>query len=154
LIVTEPVSEKDFERYYDLRWRILRKPWNQLKGSEKDEFENKSIHAMVCNEKGIPIGVGRAHFNSDDEAQIRFMAVEENLQGKGIGSIILSYLEEKIKEKNAKEIILNARDLAIKFYEKHGYEIVKEGTKLFDVIPHYKMRKILSNKEDAGSSPA
>ena len=85
----------------------------------------------------------RAHFNSDEEAQIRYMAVEEEWQGKGVGTMILEYLEEKIKEKGAKYIVLNARDIAIKFYEKHGYEIVKEAHVLFDTIPHYKMRKIL-----------
>ena len=143
MIVTEPTSEKDFELYYDLRWRILRKPWNQPKGSEKDELEDKSIHAMVCEVDRVPIGVGRAHFNSDEEAQLRYMAVEEEWQGKGIGKMILSYLEGKIKEKGAKVIILNARDIAIKFYEKNGYEIVKEAHTLFDAIPHYRMRKIL-----------
>ena len=143
MIVTEPTSEKDFELYYDLRWRILRKPWNQPNGSEKDELEDKSIHAMVCEVDRVPIGVGRAHFNSDEEAQIRYMAVEEEWQGKGIGKMILSYLEGKIKEKGAKVIILNARDIAIKFYEKNGYEIVKEAHTLFDAIPHYRMRKIL-----------
>jgi ribosomal protein S18 acetylase RimI-like enzyme len=141
LIITEPATEKDFELYYDLRWRILRKPWNQPKESEKDNLEDKAIHVMVCNEDRIPIGIGRAHFNSDEEAQIRYMAVEEEWQGEGIGGMILKWLEEKIKEKGAKYIVLNARDIAIDFYEKHGYEIVKEARTLFDVIPHYKMRK-------------
>jgi ribosomal protein S18 acetylase RimI-like enzyme len=141
LIVTEPTSPKDFELYYDLRWRILRKPWNQPKGSEKDELEDQSIHIMVCNEERIPAGVGRAHFNSLDEAQIRYMAVEEKLQGKGIGTLILNELERKIIEKGSGYIVLNARDNAIKFYERHGYKIVKEAHVLFDAIPHYKMIK-------------
>jgi ribosomal protein S18 acetylase RimI-like enzyme len=148
MIITQPTSPKDFELYYDLRWRILRKPWNQPKGSEKDELEDKSIHVMVCNEdrtclpaRQVPIGVGRAHFNSDEEAQIRYMAVEEEWQRKGIGKMILSYLEEKVKEKGARNIVLNARDIAIKFYERNGYQIVKEAHTLFDVIPHYRMMK-------------
>ena len=141
MIVTEPTTPKDFELYYDLRWRILRKPWNQPKGSEKDELEDHSIHIMVCNEERIPAGVGRAHFNSPDEAQIRYMAVEEKLQGKGIGTLILNELERKIIEKGAEYIVLNARDNAIKFYERHGYKIVKEAHVLFDAIPHYKMIK-------------
>ena len=141
--IIEPTSPNDFELYYDLRWRILRKPWDQPKGSEKDEFEDKSIHVMVCEEDKIPIGVGRAHFNSDEEAQIRYMAVEEEWRGKGIGKMILYYLEVKIKEKGAKNIILNARDIAIKFYERNGYQIVKEAHTLFDMIPHYRMMKKL-----------
>ncbi len=143
MLVTEPTSEKDFELYYDLRWRILRAPWKQQKGSEKDELENKSIHVMVCNEDRIPIGVGRAHFNSIEEAQIRYMAVEEGWQGKGIGGMLLSYLEKKIKMKGAKFIVLNARDNAVKFYQKHNYKIIKEAHTLFGIIPHYEMKKVL-----------
>jgi ribosomal protein S18 acetylase RimI-like enzyme len=146
MIITQPTTEKDFELYYDLRWRLLRKPWNQPKGGEKDELEEHSIHIMVCNDDRIPVGVGRAHFNSPEEAQIRYMAVEENLQGKGIGTIILNELEKRIMEKGAKYIVLNARDIAIKFYEKHGYKIIKEAHVLFDAIPHYKMIKEINSK--------
>lgn len=141
MLVTEPTTEKDYELYYDLRWRKLRKPWSQPKGSEKDELEDKSVHVMVCNVDRIPVGVGRAHLNSAVEAQIRYMAVEEDWQGKGIGKKVLSYLEEKIKETGAKYIVLNARDIAVKFYEKNGYKIVKKAHTLYNVIPHYKMIK-------------
>ena len=141
MIIIEPTSGKDFELYYDLRWRILRKPWNQPKGSEKDELEDKSVHVMVCNKERIPIGVGRAHFNSNEEAQIRYMAVEEKWQGKGIGKMVLNTLEERVTKQGAKYIVLNSRDIAIKFYEKNGYQIVKETDTLFDAIPHYKMKK-------------
>ncbi|MBI2629966.1 GNAT family N-acetyltransferase [Candidatus Pacearchaeota archaeon] len=136
----EPKTDKDFERYYDLRWRILRAPWNQPKGSEKDDLENKSIHLMAIDNNEI-WGVGRLHFNSSEEAQIRYMAVEENQQGKGIGSSILLKLEERAKEKGAKYTVLNSRDSAVKFYEKYGYRVIGEAPTLFGVIKHFKMRK-------------
>ena len=69
------------------------------------------------------------------------MAVEENLQGKGIGKKILLLLEEKAKEMNAKKIILNARDYVIKFYEKSGYKIVKKYDGSDTGIPHTTMEK-------------
>jgi ribosomal protein S18 acetylase RimI-like enzyme len=151
MIITEPTTEKDFEYYYDLRWRILRKPWNQPQGSEKDELEDKSVHVMVCNDERIPVGVGRVHFNSDKEAQIRYMAVDENWQGKGLGKMVLNYLEEKVKEKGAESIVLNARENAVRFYERNGYKIIKEAHTLYGVIPHFEMKKKWG---DAGSSPA
>ena len=143
MTITQPKTPNEFEKYYDLRWRILRAPWNQPEGSEKDDKEATAIHLMVCESKGIPIGIGRVHFNSNDEAQIRYMAVEENQRGKGIGALVLEELEKRAKEKGAKFIILNARDTAIKFYEKHGYKIVKQAHTLFGSIPHYEMRKDL-----------
>lgn len=141
--VYEPESKSDFERYYDLRWRILRKPWNQPRGSEKDELEDKSIHVMVCKEDRIPVGVGRAHFNSPSEAQIRYMAVEEGFQGKGIGTMVLEELEKIIAKKGAECAVLNARESAVAFYEKHGYRIVSKAHTLFGLIPHFKMKKEL-----------
>jgi ribosomal protein S18 acetylase RimI-like enzyme len=140
--VRAPRTEREYEKYYDLRWRILRKPWNQPRGSEKDELEGQSIHLMAC-EKGKVVGMGRVHFNSPKEAQIRYMAVEEGLQGKGVGTMILRELEKRAEEKGAGHIILNARESAVGFYKKHGYRIVGKARTLFGVIPHYKMRKKL-----------
>ncbi len=140
--VREPKTKKEYEKYYDLRWRILRKPWNQPKESEKDDLEKQSTHLMAC-EKGKPLGVGRVHFNSSKEAQIRYMAVEEDLQGKGVGTMILKALEKSAKRKGADHIVLNARESAVGFYKKHGYRIVGKAYTLFGVIPHYEMRKKL-----------
>ncbi len=145
MIVRPPKTEKEIELYRDLRWRILRAPWNQPRGTELDELESKAFPIMVCEVDGIPIGVGRVHFNSETEAQIRSMAVEENWQGKGIGSIVLKELEKIAIEKGAKKIILHARDNAVKFYENNGYKVVKKSHKLFGVIPHYQMLKTIEH---------
>ena len=77
MIITSPDSQEDFEKYYSLRWKLLRYPWNQPKGSEKDEFEDTAFHVMICENGRIPVGVGRLHINNDGEAQIRYMAGEE-----------------------------------------------------------------------------
>jgi N-acetylglutamate synthase-like GNAT family acetyltransferase len=141
MIVRPPLTPEEFERYRDLRWRILRAPWNQPRGSEVDELESKAFPIMVCEIDGIPIGVGRVHFNSETEAQIRSMAVEEEWRGKGIGSIVLKALEKIASEKGAKKVILQARENAFSFYKKNGYKIVKQSHTLFGVIPHLLMEK-------------
>lgn len=143
MIVKPPQTPEEFELYRDLRWRILRAPWNQPKGTEVDELESQAFPIMVCKADGIPVGVGRVHFNSDDEAQIRSMAVEEEWRGKGIGSIVLKELEKIAVDKGAKKIILHARDNAVNFYEHNGYKIVKTSHTLFGVIPHFLMEKII-----------
>lgn len=143
LIVKEPETEEDFKRYYELRWQILRKPWNQPRGSEKDELENSSIHIMVCDEEDNLLAVGRAHYNTAEEAQIRYMAVDYMWQGKGIGKTVLDEFEKRIISSGCKKIILHARDNAVKFYERNGYRIVKQSHTLFSVIPHFLMEKSL-----------
>ena len=143
LIVSTPQTSEEIERYYDLRWRILRAPWNQPRKAIPDELENGSIPIMVYEVDRIPIGVGRANFNSENEVQIRSMAVEQEWQGKGIGSLILKELEKIVASKGAEKIILHARDNAVAFYKKQEYKIVKESYTLFGVIPHFLMEKIV-----------
>jgi len=141
MIITQPESPQDFDRYYDLRWRLLREPWKQPKGSEKDELEERALHIMVCKEDRIPVAVGRAHFNTDIEAQIRFMAVEPRFQKTGLGSVVLKKLEDEVRQLGAKYVILHSRDTAVPFYERHGYKIVSPSHTLFETVPHFLMKK-------------
>ena len=135
-----PINLDEFKRYDLFRWKILRKPIGKSIESLKDKHEESSYHLVGFKNNNV-ISCGRLHFNNHNEAQIRYMAVEENLQGKGIGKKILLLLEEKAREKNAKKIILNARDYVIKFYEKSGYKIVKKYDGSDTGIPHTTMEK-------------
>ncbi len=141
--IKEPRTPQEFGAYFLLRWEILRKPWIQPKGSEVEIDEDICVHAMALNEKNEIIGVCRLQFNTPEEAQIRFMAAREDYQGKGVGSVLIRYLEDKAKVGGAKVLILQARENALSFYLKHGY-LNKGKTKLlFGVIQHYLMEKKL-----------
>lgn len=94
---------------------------------------------MVCENNKTPIAIGRLHFNSKDQCQIRYMAVEENHRGKGYGKIVLDGLEKRAKERDAKQIVLDARETAVAFYEKAGYKATEPGHTLFGSIKHIKM---------------
>jgi GNAT superfamily N-acetyltransferase len=141
MIITQPESQQDFERYYDLRWRMLRKPWKQPKGSEKDELEERALHIMVCKDDRIPVAVGRAHFNTDIEAQIRFMAVEPRFQKTGLGTVILNKLEEEVRKLGAQYVILHSRETSVPFYERHGYKVISPSHTLYESVSHFLMKK-------------
>ncbi|MEJ2362384.1 MAG: thioesterase, partial [Gammaproteobacteria bacterium] len=34
-----PQTKQEWQAYFDLRWRILRAPWQQARGSERDDLE-------------------------------------------------------------------------------------------------------------------
>jgi len=140
--IRKPQTEKEFGKYYELRWEALRKPWNQPKGSEKDEYEEKATHIIACINDKI-VGVGRVHFNSEKEAQIRYMAVKAKYRRKGIGSLVLTELEGIAKEKGADYISLNARENVLDFYKVHDYKILERAHTLFGSILHWKMQKKL-----------
>ena len=143
MIVRQPLTTTDFEQYYDLRWRILRQPWNQPKGSEKDELENNAFHILAEIEHQV-VGVGRLHSVDQTTAQIRYMAVSLEKQRMGIGSKILQALEEFAYKQGYKKIILDARDNAKDFYMYLGYESIAEGHTLFNSIKHTQMQKKLN----------
>ena len=142
LIVRIPVNIEEWEQYYDLRFKILREPWGQSKGSEVLTDEDQSDHAMVVDsENGKIVGVARMQTNTPTQGQVRCVAVSPEVQGKGIGKLLMNYLESIAQEKGFTEIILDARENAVKFYLSIGYEIIKESYLLFGVIPHFKMIK-------------
>jgi N-acetylglutamate synthase-like GNAT family acetyltransferase len=141
--VVRPQTDAQWASYYDLRWRVLRAPWGQPPASARDELEDVAEHAMICDDQGLAIAVGRLHCNSADEAQIRSMAVTPAHRGRGLGRLIVEYLEQAARERGVKTVMLNAREGAVGFYDKLGYEAVSPGPTLFGVIPHVKMQKAL-----------
>ena len=144
--IIEPKSAEEFREYYTLRYVVLRKPWGQPVGSERDGDEESSIHRMIIDEKSEDtLAVGRLQFNSTNEAQIRYMAVAEKFQGQGIGSQIISVLENIAQEEGAQKMILQARGYALQFYESNGYTIVEKTHLLFGQIQHWLMAKDLEH---------
>ncbi len=137
-----PQTGQEWEHYYELRWRILRAPW-QSGGPDHDETDNTSTHRMVCQPDGMVVAVGRLHQVDDTTVQIRFMAVESAEQHRGYGSLLLQSLEQAATDMKLNMVILQAREDAVPFYQHHGYSVVKKTFLLFDEIQHYLMRKDL-----------
>jgi ribosomal protein S18 acetylase RimI-like enzyme len=141
--LANPSSPEDFAAYYELRWQVLRAPWNQPRGSEQDALESQSMHWLARDIHGAVIGAGRLHFLGPQEAQIRYMAVAETWRGRGVGRALLAALERRAGECGACRIILNARENALGFYRSAGYRPEAEVDTLFGVIRHWRMSKTL-----------
>lgn len=141
--ISEPQTPQEFEAYYLLRYEVLRKPWNQPVGSEKDEHEHSSVHAMACDDQNNVLGVCRLQYNSATEAQLRFMGVKPNTQGGGIGKKLMAHMEDKAKAHGSKRMILQARENAVEFYKKCGYRVVEKSFLMWGEIQHYLMEKAL-----------
>jgi N-acetylglutamate synthase-like GNAT family acetyltransferase len=133
------------EAYFNLRWRVLRKPWGQPPGSERDEQEQSCFQLAAFNHDNEVIACGRLQMNSPVDAQIRFMAVDQLFQGKGAGKLIMTGLEAKARESGAEKIILQARENAVPFYLSCGFQIVEPTFLLFGEIQHFLMGKSLNN---------
>lgn len=137
-----PETREEFEQYYDLRWRILRKPWGEPAGSERDQEEDEAYHIMAVENDRV-VGVARLQFPDEGSAQIRYMAVEPAFQGQGIGQQIVEHMESYAQQQSASRLFLHARENAVGFYLALDYAILESSYLLFDSIQHYKMIKFL-----------
>ena len=140
--IRSPKTDKEWIEYYDLRYRVLREPWNQPIGSERNEGDASEQHFALY--KGINLfAVGRLDKCEGEKLQIRFMAVEKNEQGSGYGKMLMIEMEKYCRNNKVNEIILHARESAIPFYEKLSYQLQEPSYKLFGEIQHYLMSKKL-----------
>ncbi|MAV22413.1 MAG: GNAT family N-acetyltransferase [Gammaproteobacteria bacterium] len=140
--IKSPENKEEWDSYLLFRWEVLRKPLGMSKDSLADSIEDESFHLMGIDEEKNVIASGRVHFNSKNEAQIRYMAVDENFKRKGVGTEIVKELENYAISKGIVNMILNARENAISFYLSLGYEEV--GPYQSDTgIPHKTMKKSL-----------
>ena len=138
--IRTPINTDEWSQYYDLRYRVLRQPWNQPVGSERDALEDQAKHFAAFEEANL-IGVGRLDHVEARIYQIRFMAVEPGCQSKGIGAILMNTMEMDAWNSGAIEIILHAREQAVGFYEKLGYVCIEPSHLLFGEIQHFLMKK-------------
>ena len=142
ILFKTPSSSEEFKNYDLFRWEILRKPIGKSIESLKDEYEDSSYHLIGVIDNKI-IACGRLHFNNAYEAQIRYMAIDEHYQRRGIGVKVIELLEAEAKKKQINKIVLNARNHVIEFYEKSGYKAVRKYEGSDTGIPHTTMEKIL-----------
>lgn len=130
------------ERIIDLRYEILRKPWNKSRETATDALESHSVNAYI-EQHGIVIACGRLQDNGGGCGQVRYMAVASGHQGKGLGKALLQKLEEQASKMGINTIELQARENAVAFYQANGYHIRETSFKLWDLIQHYLMTKQL-----------
>lgn len=146
-LIRQAATDDDFRQYFHLRWRLLRAPWDQPEGSEKDDLEAKCFHVIAITDDGDVIGVGRLQSNTPEQAQIRYMAVDERYERRGVGSDIILALERHAIESKHQVVILDARESAVGFYEKSGYSVTAESYLLFDDIQHFSMMKAIEQSD-------
>jgi len=134
-------GSKEYQQMVDLRFQILRKPLG-LSFSEEDLaaetedillgcFEDDSLEACCVLTKTDPKTV-----------RLRQMAVSANLQGKGIGRVLMSFAENVARDHGFRRLTMHARKSAVGFYEKNGYRICSDEFNEV-TIPHYVMEKEL-----------
>ena len=123
----------------DLRDRILRKPLGLTYTAEQLEAESDSIH-VACYFQDEVVGCLILEPDGMRNLKMRQVAVSDRHQGLGIGRALVDFSEEYASDNGYDKISMHAREAAVGFYLKLGYEV--EGEPFEEVtIPHRSMFK-------------
>lgn len=100
-------------------------------------FKNVIVGVITLLEKQNP------RFLPTRQMQLRGMAVLPPFQRKGIGEQLVTQAENMARNREMALIWMNAREIAIPFYQKIGYQSVGNPFTIADIGIHYVMMKEL-----------
>lgn len=125
-----------------LRMKILRTPLGLDFTIADLSREYLDIHLTAYNANFDLLACLVLQDMGDGVIKMRQVAVDSSLQGKGIGTELVKASEVLAQKHGFQKMVLNARAIAIPFYERLNYE--KRGEEFIEVnIPHFKMIKAL-----------
>jgi ribosomal protein S18 acetylase RimI-like enzyme len=98
--------------------------------SLKDSVLNKGHHFLLAKEGEETLGFAsyEHHYNQKKQTKIHKIYILPQTQGKGIGKILIDFVENIAKENDSTALSLNVNrfNKALHFYQKLGFEIVEE----------------------------
>lgn len=134
-------ASKEYHQMIKLRNEILRKPLHLA--FEKEELNKEKNDILIgAFEEDKMLGCCLLTKIDKEYVRLRQMAVQDNLQGKGIGASMMNFAENIARDNGYKKMVMHARKTAIGFYEKLGYTVI--GSEFVEIsIPHFIMEKRL-----------
>ena len=134
-------GSKEYRQMVQLRNEILRKPLGLSFKKEELEREKEDILIGAFEEDKM-LGCCLLTRVDKNSVRLRQMAVQNNLQGKGIGATMLNYAENVARDAGYKTMVMHARKTAVGFYEKLDYKVTS-GEFEEITIAHFIMEKKL-----------
>ena len=130
-----------YEASVVLRDAVLR--WPLGLGFSRDELGREGTdHHLACHVEGELIGCLILVPKADGEVKMRQVAVAPHARGRGFGRALVRFAEGFARERGFTVMTLHARESAVPFYERLGYE--REGERFEEVsVPHWRMWKAL-----------
>jgi ribosomal protein S18 acetylase RimI-like enzyme len=135
------VADPLYEAELDLRWRVLRRPLGHTREATRFPFEAESLHLLALDRASV---VGCVLFHPEGPATGRLfqMAVEPARQGTHVGQALVRELEQEVSRRGFRTVTLHARETAVGFYARLGYQVF--GEPFTEVgVPHRHMRREL-----------
>ncbi len=132
-------SESELEEAFEVRRRVFVEEQSIPEDIELDEHDKKALH-MIVKDGDRVIGTARVLFLSTSLAKIERMAILQPFRRRGIGSRIISFLSEELRNRQVEQLVLHAQYAVVDFYKSCGFE--ETGSAFLEVgIKHIKMQR-------------
>ncbi len=142
--IRTPKTRDEFKAYYDVRYRVLREPWGQPRGTEKDDYEPISQHFMAVDTgSGEIIGVVKLFEKEPGVGWFSHLAVIGKRQRQGVGRQLLQAVEQAARERGFKVLGCQSRLNTTAYFENAGYHIAGLPTQYFGTTQVVWMEKNL-----------
>lgn len=139
--VRQAVAPADLRRVRDLRRRVFIEEQGVPEDEEYDAHDATAFHAIALL-GGNAVATGRLIAAAPGCARIGRMAVDAGWRRRGVGGLVLAFLEQRARLLGYPEAVLHAQCYVEAFYRRNGY--VAEGTPFDEAgIEHITMRKAL-----------
>lgn len=130
-----------YQQVIELRQRVLRAPLGLDIRNDDLQSETEQIIFIYEEDNRVKGCVLLQQYDADT-FKLRQMAVDSSEQGKGIGMELINAADVYAVNFGKSRMMLHARETAIPFYQKAGYEVT--GGPFMEVgLPHRIMEKLL-----------
>lgn len=123
--LVEPLIELDKEAVEDF-YELIKDVYTRKDFYDIDYYyRNGEFYLLIDDNENI-IGTCAYVEKDPQTAELKRFRIKKDLRGKGLGKDFLAYMENKLKDKGFKTLVLNTsimRESTLKFYEKMGFEV-------------------------------
>ncbi|OBA03359.1 GNAT family N-acetyltransferase [Bacillus subtilis] len=134
-------TETDLHVALDIRKTVFIEEQQVPESDEFDQFDtlNEQCQHVLVYHKNLPVGTGRVRI-VDQTGKLERICILKPYRKFGLGKVIISGLENIMKEKGIFACKLHGQTQAAGFYKKLGYQISSQEF-MEDGIPHVLMTK-------------
>jgi GNAT superfamily N-acetyltransferase len=140
-VLEVPYASAHYAATVALRQHVLRSPLG-LHYTPDQLAQDAGTRQFAAMRGDALVGCVMLHALDATHARLRQFAVTPEMQGQGVGSLLLNFFETTARDAGFCQVQLSARETARKFYEKNGYTAT--GAAYIEIgLPHIGMEKTL-----------
>lgn len=113
-------NDSELDGAFEVRRVVFVEEQDIDEDEEYDGLDYEALQIVVQNDDQI-VGTARVRFLDNSEAKIERMAVLKPFRRRGIGSGMMSFLDNELKVRHIRHVVLHAQYIVIPFYEACGY---------------------------------